>query len=232
MINKDKLIQNYIGLDTSLSSTFMYILLKDGTEHYFNYKSNNKLSKWHKTLSFIQYRDYEVLDLGSYSDNEIGKIIKYDQITDQIISDILALCKPEETTIITEGYSFSSSSGMIIHLVTYATILRHKLLRLNFKDFIIKTPSTLKSETCELVYGLTFNTKGKKMPSRNHIGIAGGSFKKHEMIDSLFYSKIETKLSDMLLIHKEEILSKAAIPKPIDDAVDSMFLVFTSIKYD
>jgi hypothetical protein len=36
---------NYIGIDTSLSSTGMVILDNNKKHYYFNYKSNDKLTK-------------------------------------------------------------------------------------------------------------------------------------------------------------------------------------------
>jgi len=50
---------NYIGMDLSLASSAIYIHLKDGTEHYFNYRNTDKLSKWHKVVSYVNYRSYE-----------------------------------------------------------------------------------------------------------------------------------------------------------------------------
>lgn len=220
---------NYVALDTSLSSTGLYILTKDGSEHYFNYKKGDKLSKWHRTCSFINYRDYDVLDGESYSDNEVIKLIKYDQITDEMVKDILSIVKPEESIIITEGYSFSSSSGRIIHLTTYGTLIRSKLLRLNFADFIIKSPSSLKSQVCEYTYGAIFNSKGKKLPSRNKDGLAGGSFTKFEILQSMFDSDIECKIKTILLPHKEELLSRKSLPTPLTDMIDALWLVYTSI---
>lgn len=220
---------NYVSLDTSLSSTAIYILTKDNQEFYFNYKKGDKLSKWHRTCSFINYRDYDVLDGGNYSDNEIIKLIKYDEITEEMVKDILSIIKPEETIIITEGYSFGSNSGRIVHLASYGTLIRSKLLRLHFADFIIKSPSTLKSQTCELTYGAIFNSKGKKQPSRNKDGLAGGSFTKFNMLESLFDGNIECKLKTLLLPHKEELLIRKSLPTPITDIVDAVFLVYTSI---
>ncbi len=217
---------NYVGIDTSLSSTGMYILTKSGEEFYYNYKNTEKLTKWHHTCSFVTYRDYEILKFDDFSDNEVGKLIKYDQVTDTIIKDILRHCDPKETKVGTENYSYSSSAGMIIHLVTYGTMLRQKILRLDFADFTVYPPSTLKQKTCELVYGQQFNSKGKKIPSRNTIGIAGGSFKKHEMLQSIFDCELNSKLKEILLPRKSDILGMKAIPKPIDDIVDSQWLVY------
>lgn len=217
---------NYVGIDTSLSSTGMYILTKSGEEFYYNYKNTDKLTKWHHTCSFITYSDYEILKFDEFSDNEIAKLIKYDQVTDQILNDILKHCDPKETKVATENYSYSSSAGMIIHLVTYGTMLRQKILRLDFVDFTVFPPATLKQKTCELVYGEQFNAKGKKLPSRNLIGLAGGSFKKHEMLESIFHYQTNSKLKEILLPRKTDVLGMKAIPKPIDDMVDAMFLVY------
>ncbi len=216
---------DYIGLDTSLASTGLYIRKADGSEFYYNYMNTPKLSKWHKTLSFIEYKSYEILEFDNHSDNEVGKLIKYDQITQMIVADILKHCDPKDATVVTEGYSYSSSAGMIIHLVTYGTLVRNKLLSLGFADFIIKPPSTLKSDTCIKVYG----PGEKKKPARNREGIAGGKFQKREMLQAQFESGIPNSMTDMLIIHKQELLERKAIPKPIDDMVDAWWLVNSTI---
>lgn len=108
-------------------------------------------------------------------------------------------------------------------------MLRQKLLRLNLSDFTVFTPSTLKQQTCELVYGKQYNTKGKQIPSRNTLGMAGGSFKKHEMLESLFVLNKNSKLQQILQPHINDIMKMKAIPKPIDDIVDAMFLAYIMI---
>lgn len=217
---------NYVALDISISSTGVFILTKEGNEHYFNYKNNDKLTKWQRTCSFINYRDYEIIGLENFSDNELGKLIKYDEITDKMLSDILSICKPEETIIATENYSYGSAAGHIIHLVSIGTLVRNKILKYSFVDFKLIPPSSLKQKTCELVYGEQFNSKGKKIPSKNKNGIAGGRFKKTEMFESLLHYNVDSKLKDMLLIHKEELLKMKSVPAPISDIVDAMFLVY------
>lgn len=227
---------NYIGIDTSLSSTGMFILLSNGEEHYFNYRNTDKLSKWHKVLSYVTYKDYENIKLETYSDNEIAKIIQYNKITDMILHDVLKLCKPEETVIITEGYSYSSSNtSSLIDLICYATLLRNKLISLNFNDFIIKPPSTLKLETCAVTYPILEKQIGGKKSRieyifKNTIGISGGRFQKHEMLESLLdNTKFNNKIKTSLLFNKEELLTMKSIPKPIDDLVDAVWLVYSEI---
>jgi hypothetical protein len=212
---------NYIGIDTSLSSTGLYILLEDGSEFIYNYRNKSKDSKWHKKLDFIVYRDYKFEALKDYSKNEINKITQYNKITDLIIQDIQKHCDIQNTKIITEGFSFSSK-GQIIDLVCYAALVRNKLLELGY-DLNIKSPSGLKKDTCITVYGEGENKK----PACNTRGIAGGKFKKQEMLESLFDAKFKSKISQYLLEDKDVLLKMKSIPSPISDIVDALWLART-----
>lgn len=227
---------NYIGIDTSLSSTGLYIHMKDGIEHYYNYKNTSKLTKWHKILDFITYKDYENIKTDNYSDTEIAKIIQYNKITDMMVHDILTHCKPEETIIITEGYSFSSSNtSSLIDLICFAALLRNKLIQLPFNNFIIKSPSTLKVECCKLTYPAIEKKIGGKNPRieyiyKNDIGIAGGRFTKHEMFKAVFDNdKLNIHIKKILDFHNVDINKMKNIPKPIDDMFDAIWLVWTEI---
>jgi len=226
---------NYVGLDCSLSSTGLYIILDNGTEYYYNYKNNNKLSKWHKTLSHITYRDYENIKTEDYSDTEVAKIIQYNKITNMIVADILKHCKPEETKVITEGYSYSSSNtSSLLDLVCYATLLRNKLISLPFDEFIVKAPSSLKLETCQMTYDPIIKVIGGKNPReekiyKNRIGISGGNFKKPDMIEAVFDCDYITDcyIKTALLPHRKELFKMKQIPKPIDDVIDALLLAHT-----
>lgn len=223
----------YIGIDTSLASTGLYILSAEG-EFYYNYRNNDKLSKWHKTLSYITYHDYDIPKMENYSDQEIAKLIKWDDLTTLIVEDILKHCTPENTMIWTEGFSYSSNAGPLIDLVTYATLLRKKLVELNFNSIVIKAPSTLKLDTCKKTYTpIEKVIKGKKPRIeyiyKNDEGISGGRFQKREMIKALFDFSTNLRIKDSLLYHKKELLEMKNIPKPIDDMVDACWLVYSSI---
>ena len=225
---------NYIGLDCSLTSTGLYILLDNGNEYYYNYMNSDKLSKWHKTLSYITYRNYENIKADNYSDTEVAKIIQYNKITNMIVSDILTHCKPEETVVITEGYSYSSSNtSSLLDLVCYATLLRNKLVALPFNEFIVKAPSTLKLQTCQMTYDPIIKVIGGKNPReeriyKNTIGISGGNFKKHDVFLALLdNNKINIRLKKSLLPHKMELFKMKTLPKPIDDMIDAVFLAHT-----
>lgn len=227
---------NYIGIDTSLSSTGLYIILKDGTEFYYNYRNTDKLTKWHKTLDYVTYKDYENIKADNYSDTEVAKIIQYNKITNMIVHDILQHCVPEETVIVTEGYSFSSSNtSSLIDLICYATLLRNKLISMSFNNFIIKAPSTLKLETCSLTYKPIVKEIGGKNPRKEYIykndeGIAGGKFTKREMLKSAFDNeKLNIRITKTLLFVKSELLKMKMIPKPIDDLMDGVWLAWSEI---
>lgn len=214
----------YVGIDTSLTSTGLFIKA-DNAEHYYNYRNSTKMTKWHRVASYVTYRDYEVPEMENFSDEQLAKLIKYDQITDMIVNDILAHCKPEETQIFTESYSYSSMAGPLIDLVTYATLLRIKLVKHNFNNIVIIPPTSLKSKTCVKVYG----PGDKKKPSRNHIGISGGKFKKPDMLRALFESEIVNQLKSSLEYHKEEMLQMKSVPAPIGDLIDAIWLVNSNI---
>ena len=227
---------NYIGIDTSLASTGLYIHMKDGTEHYYNYRNTTKLSKWHKILDFVTYKDYENIKADNYSDTEIAKIIQYNKITDMMVHDILSHCVPEETIIITEGYSFSSSNtSSLIDLICFATLLRNKLIALPFNNFIVKSPSTLKMECCKLTYEPIEKKIGGKNPRteyiyKNDMGIAGGRFTKHEMFKAVFDNiDMDIKMKRILDFHNQDIFKMRNIPKPIDDLFDAVWLAWTEI---
>lgn len=227
---------NYIGIDISLSSTGLYILKSDKTELYFNYKNHDKLSKWHKLLDFITYRSYENIKDDNYSNSEILKIIAYDKISTIIVNDIISNVTPEDSIIVTEGYSYSSSNtSSLIDLVSLASLIRSKLIKYNFADFRVKSPSTLKLDTCIFSYGIIEQTskrkssKPKPIKCKNKYGIAGGNFKKHDMLDAIFDTPhiIKCALKERLKNYHKELIMLKEIPKPIDDIVDAVWLAIS-----
>lgn len=235
---------NYVGIDMSLSSTGLYIIKEDGEEIYYNYKSDDKLTKWHKVLSFVNYKSYKRAKSDVYSDSEVLKIISYNMITDTIMEDILKHVEPENTTIVTEGYSYSSSNTTsLIDLVAYASLLRAKVVEHKFYNFIVKSPSTLKVAACELSYGvpepiIEYKKNGqpkkpKIIPCKNRFGIAGGRFKKHDMLDALLEKKdTNVRIKQALLPHHIHIQKMKNVPKPIDDLVDAVWLALSELESD
>jgi hypothetical protein len=225
---------NIVAIDPSLISTALVVTSGD-TFKMFNYCRESSafgktgIKKWFKmaeqyvTYRFIEYREFE-----DYSEGELIKLKDYDRITDGIIKDILDnIDSTKPTKIGIEGYSFSSTAGDIIDLVTFSTLLRKKLFDKVSEDITVLSPSTLKLESCKLTYPPIIKEVGGKKPRqefiwRNAIGISGGKFTKTEM----FMSIVENKnWDDYWTKHcklvKSDILTISTIPKPYEDINDS-----------
>jgi len=225
---------NIVTIDPSLISTALVVSSGD-TFKMYNYCRESSafgkkgITKWfgmaeqHITYKFIEYRSFK-----DYSEGELIKLKDYDKISDMIITDIKEnIDSNKPTKIGIEGYSFSSTAGDIIDLVTFSTILRKKLFDLISEDITILSPSTLKLESCKLTYPpINIGIKKEKWVYRNNIGISGGSFTKRE----IFLTIIENNnWSDYWTKHcklsKTDILGIAKIPKPYEDVNDA-FLIY------
>ena len=229
---------NIVALDPSLISTALVVGSGD-TFKMYNYCRESSvfgktgIKKWFKsaeqfvTYKFITYRSFK-----DYSEGELTKLKDYDKITDDIISDILSnIDTSKPTKIGIEGYSFSSTAGDIIDLVTFSTLLRKKLFDQISEDIIVMSPSTLKLESCKLTYPPIITETGKKVKKvkveyRNNLGLAGGSFTKTD----IFLSIVENNTcNDYWTKHcklvKSDVLGISTIPKPYEDVNDS-FIIF------
>lgn len=190
-----------------------------------------KLAEEHIEYKYIKYRKFK-----EYSEGELIKLEDYDNITTMIVDDILELIdENQETAIGIEGYSFSSSAGDIIDLVTFSTLLRKKLFKRVSKDITVLSPSTLKLETCKLSYEPIVKKIGGKNPRTEYIykndwGIPGGRFKKPQMLKSIIDNK---KMNDRWANHcrlvEEDLKSIKTIPKPYEDCNDA-YLLFKVIE--
>jgi hypothetical protein len=230
-------MKNIIAIDPSLISTGLVVGVGDNFK-MFNYCRESDvygkkgMSKWYKLAEEnVIYRFIEYREFSDYSEGELIKLKDYDKITDLIISDILSNINPNlESKILIEGFSFGSSQGDLIDLVTFSTLLRKKLFDFVSNDITVLSPSTLKLESCKLTYLPEVKEIGGKNPRkeykwRNKIGIPGGSFTKTD----IFLSIIENgNFSDRWYRHciliKDDILSVKTIKKPYEDINDSYFL--------
>lgn len=220
---------NVIGIDPSLVSTALIV-----NGRMFNYcredSASNKsgLSKWYKlceelvTYRFINYRSYD-----NYSDGELIKLKDYDKITDMIVEDIRKnIDKDSESCVGIEGYSFSSSAGDIIDLVTFSTLLRKKIFDKITQNIIVISPKSLKMESCKLTYKpIDIGKKKPKLEWRNNLGISAGNFTKKE----IFMSIVENvSFKDTWSYHckhiYDDIIMNKKIPKPYEDINDSYIL--------
>lgn len=233
---------NIVALDPSLISTALVVSSGD-TFKMYNYCRESSafgktgIKKWFKlaeqfvTYKFINYREFK-----DYSEGEITKLKDYDSITDGIIEDILDnIDKTKPTKIGIEGYSFSSTAGDIIDLVTFSTLLRKKLFDRVSEDITVLSPSTLKLESCKLTYPPVVTETGKKVKKvkveyRNNLGLSGGKFTKTDMFMAIVDN---TELQDFWTKHcklvKSDVLGVATIPKPYEDVNDA-FLIYSVLK--
>jgi hypothetical protein len=229
---------NIIAIDPSLISTALVVSSGD-TFKIYNYCRESKafgkkgITKWFGfaeefiTYKFIEYREYK-----DYSEGELVKLKDYDKISDAIISDILENIDPNKPTKIgIEGYSFSSSNGDIIDLVTFSTILRKKLFDKISEDIFVLSPSTLKLESCKLTYPpINIGIKKEKWIYKNKIGISGGSFTKSDMLLAIVDNDC---LDDYWAKHckfiKTDILEPKQIQKPYEDVNDA-YLIYMVLK--
>ena len=190
-----------------------------------------KLAEQFVTYKFIEYREFK-----DYSEGELTKLKDYDKISDGIISDILSnIDTSKPTKIGIEGYSFSSTAGDIIDLVTFSTLLRKKLFDQISEDITVLSPSTLKLESCKLTYPPIVSETGKKVKKvkieyRNTLGLAGGSFTKTDIflaiVENNIWNDYWTKHCKLV---KSDVLGIATIPKPYEDVNDA-FLIYNVLK--
>ena len=229
---------NIVALDPSLISTAL-VVSSEETFKMYNYCRESSafgktgIKKWFKhaeqfvTYKFITYREFT-----DYSEGELTKLKDYDKITDDIISDILSnIDTSKPTKIGIEGYSFSSTAGDIIDLVTFSTLLRKKLFDQISEDITVLSPSTLKLESCKLTYPPIVSETGKKVKKvkieyRNTLGLAGGSFTKTDIflaiVENNIWNDYWTKHCKLV---KSDVLGISTIPKPYEDVNDS-FIIF------
>ena len=233
---------NIVALDPSLISTALVVSSGD-TFKMYNYCKESKvlgktgITKWFKLAEqFITYRFIEYREFKDYSEGELIKLKDYDKVTDMIIENILEnIDHSKPTKIGIEGFSYSSSAGAIIDLVTFSTLLRKKLFDKVSEDILVLSPSSLKLESCKLTYLPIIKEVGKKkirqeIEYRNKSGIAGGKFTKTEMMMAIVEND---KNDDYWTKHckssQTEILAGKNIPKPHEDINDA-FLIYMVLK--
>lgn len=221
---------NIITIDPSLSCTAMCI---NGDMYVYASESiaqtkTGKLKKWFSAIEdHVQFWFFAPLEKQDvHSDSELDKLDLYDQITDQMFSDISRfLSGTDDTTLICiEGYSYASQTSALIDLVSFSTLLRLKIVLDRRAQLMVVSPTTLKVRACEFTYGERFNAKGKKISCCNDDGLTGGRFKKPDILRCLL-DKDELKEDDYVLMLKNELLEDLAgmsnVPKPIEDLNDA-----------
>lgn len=224
---------NFIGIDISLNSTAVYIESERGNKilSFTNKKDNNiyikELDKY--GVKFYHHTRETSID---YSKNEILKLNHYNKLSDLILSEIIENIDINKKTYCQiEGYSFSKNTSSILDIVSFSTLIRSCLIKnISNIDMTIISPSTLKLETCKLVYPpINVGKKKPKYEYKNNQGISGGSFKKPQMFRAIIEGNIQCPITDMILSYKE-LMDRDKIPNPIEDIIDSIFCCKIKIK--
>lgn len=229
-----------IGIDISLSSTAVTINKFD-EEFILCYLNDNKTDKWANMLDSV--RNIKILRLETnsynkdYSCREVQKLLRYEYISNQIITDIYNICGDLSCDIRIEGYSYTKNTNSIIDIITLSTLIRLNLLNKLNCNITVISPSTLKLETCRYCYGISeiekFNKDGKKLKSEfkcvNEFGVSGGRFTKFEIYKAILYKK-ENSIMYNFLDDNRQVLEFKKIPSPIDDINDSLMLTKINIK--
>ena len=221
---------NIITIDPSLTCTAMCL---NGKHFIYTTKSvaQNKSGSYKRWFDQMKdYTTYRVFDgVPSnlpYSRSDVAKLGVYGEISSSMIRDIKSHSTWEDSIVCIEGYSYSSATQSILDLVTLGTLIRSKIILDITPHLMVISPSTLKVRACELTYGKKFNAKGKKVPSVNNNGVAGGRFKKPEMLDALLENDCLTSdwYVNILRNMSNDLKSLGKVPKPIEDLNDAKLM--------
>jgi hypothetical protein len=228
---------NIVCIDPSLSCTA--VVINDSkavfTTENTAFTKRLKLTTWFEVCQ--PYTDIHCHSFDktkkSFSDSEQSKFVSYTEVVDTIVLFVKGNLIPgTDTRVYIEGYSFSSAAGPLIDLVTFGTLLRLKLRAIGCNNIITIPPSELKLYAAKLTYPSVM--EGKKEVWRNHEGVSGGKFKKHEMYKALIENDtLQCEWVKMLREYASDILARSSIPKPIEDLNDAkmMYEIVISDKY-
>lgn len=225
-------MNNIITIDQSLTSTAvsingsLFVYAKDDV-------AMTKTGKWKKWFSLCEpYVDIKVHSIPAstlgYSEREVDMLFACYEIAEKIQKDITEnIVHGEPVHIAIEGYSYSSDAGPLIDLVTLGTLIRERVARVpNLQSLRVIAPMTLKLESAKLTYEPTITGKRVlKYTYRNHEGVAGGSFKKGEMLLAITQNDSHgDPWANFLRENQDEILDMKSVPKPIEDINDAYLM--------
>jgi Holliday junction resolvasome RuvABC endonuclease subunit len=204
-----------IGVDFSIISTSMVIYnIEENTFKFFNFptartRAHDDISRIVKLNTFVKKFEKNQ----EYSFSAIKNISLAQNLTVQILTEILEVTKGERTAVAIEGYSFGSTGNNLIDLVEFQTVFRLGVAEKITKDLYVFAPSTVKK-----------------------LFTSSGNANKIKMVDvfiNLDDIRLE-KLQEVTLeysINKKTKEYKASIPKPFDDIVDSFAVLKTLESY-
>ena len=223
-------MDRHIGLDPSLSSTAVCDMTSGQPDEFHVFTTVDLKNKWMKHAElFASLYPVQYNSKGSYSDTEVNKLNDFRKNAYEIIDTIN--CGPGDHVYM-EGYA-SRAKGNIIDLVVFGTFVRERIVDSGAELHII-TPMALKKNWAEAIYpkdkkGVARNNELKANSKGEMIGIAGGSFKKHQMMLGLYEMEEDSVFKKEMEMHRAEIMPLKGIPKPFDDCVDAFALSFLGI---
>jgi len=210
-------LTNIISVDPSLNSTAITIYYNNKYKYYSFLKGYKPGSKWCKDLEpFVDIFNvtYETSDV--FSESEVLKLKQYSSLVNKIINIIAPYLNDSEIRI--ESYSQNSKNGRIQDLVTFGTLLRHKLYEKN-ENIRFITPKQLKKFIAKKVYGTSDNGV-----SYNNNKVAGGNFTKWDMLQCLIDSDSMSPLAVYSRDNYNIISQIKSVPKPLEDLIDAEIL--------
>jgi hypothetical protein len=210
----------HIGIDFSLNSPAVCVKKHDGTYRFisfFNFGDRDWESK-KIPKAFEVHRDLSDTDaiiampynrkVGSkdFLENQREKLIDGKTIADLIVNYLVAMYGTSSVKIALEGFSYGSTGNSFIDIVQYNTFLRSLMLdAYSAKNIYIVQPSHVKKSA------------GKGNANKHFMAKA---FQDNVLNDDQLK---KTKLWNWC---KDKDFSEK-IPKPIDDMIDSYFIVNT-----
>jgi hypothetical protein len=210
----------HIGIDFSLNSPAVCVKKHDGTYRFisfFNFGDRDWESK-KIPKAFEVHRDLSDTDaiiaipynrkVGSkdFLENQREKLIDGKNIADIIVNYLVAMYGTSSVKIALEGFSYGSTGNSFIDIVQYNTFLRSLMLdAYSAKNIYIVQPSHVKKSA------------GKGNANKHFMAKA---FQDDVLNDDQLK---KTKLWNWC---KDKDFSEK-IPKPIDDMIDSYFIVNT-----
>lgn len=214
----------YIGIDFSLNSPAMTVKTEDGNYHFISFyndggrdpkKPTPKAFQIHKELS--ESGTIIALPYNRLVNNDQALLREREKLTDgkmiakKIITTIESFVGDSEVKIGLEGFSYGSTGNSFIDIVQYNTFLRSAIVESFGVDSLYVFP-----------------------PSHVKKNAGKGNANKHYMANA-FQSNVFS--DDFLSDHKLWIWSKdkdftEKIPKPIDDIVDSYFILYSILKLE
>lgn len=202
-----------IGVDASLTSTAVCVFTPEQGMEVHAFMQKGKSRKWVSPMGgTIKAHQVDYRQSKTYAVSELLKLEDY-QVAAKKIADTVDFREGDQVCI--EGYAMRASGNMV-DLVMFTSFLRMQIVARGAK-LHVKSPMSIKTEFAALMY-----ERDKKGIVRNKMGLAGGKFTKHEMLEAAALdSGWDDNFKQALKPIAKEMLGMKSIPSPINDCVDA-----------